>query len=369
MIGALTALRFFVILLIYFHHLSYPGGLGAGAVTFFFALSGFIMAYSYNNRFTSLDFEQFKIFYFKRFSRVYPLHILTFLIAIPIVYLTNFKTNIFYALSNILLLQSFFPNGVQVFAFNSLAWFLSDMVLFYFLTPFAIFFLHKLHLAGNLLRLLFLLFFLFFCEVALALILKDNMEAYSFGWWFIYISPFFRIFDYMIGLVAGMIFISRRDWLPGSTSWTSKILFSAVEIISVLFFAYSFDWRRFFPYATLQMGTYFLPFSIFVIFVFAFQQGIVSNILSTRFFVYLGELSFSIYLLHQLAISYTATIFATPIFGLPTGKRMAAAQLILLFVIICLSDVIVRYFEEPVKNWLITLNERRKNRSTIELHN
>jgi peptidoglycan/LPS O-acetylase OafA/YrhL len=42
MIGALSSLRFFAIVLIYFHHLGYPGGLGAAAVTFFFALSGFI---------------------------------------------------------------------------------------------------------------------------------------------------------------------------------------------------------------------------------------------------------------------------------------------------------------------------------------
>ena len=43
MIDVLTSLRFVAILLIYFHHLSYPGGLGPAAVTFFFVLSGFIM--------------------------------------------------------------------------------------------------------------------------------------------------------------------------------------------------------------------------------------------------------------------------------------------------------------------------------------
>jgi peptidoglycan/LPS O-acetylase OafA/YrhL len=47
MIGAL---RFFAILLVYSHHRFYPGGLGAAAITFFFALSGIIMAHSYNNK-------------------------------------------------------------------------------------------------------------------------------------------------------------------------------------------------------------------------------------------------------------------------------------------------------------------------------
>jgi peptidoglycan/LPS O-acetylase OafA/YrhL len=353
MIGTLSALRFFAIVLIYFHHLAYPGGLGAAAVTFFFALSGFLMAYSYSTRFVSLDREQIRSFYLRRLSRVYPLHILTFLIAIPIVYVTNFKTNIFYALSNIFLVQSFFPNGNQVFSFNSLAWFLSDLVLFYLLTPFILFLLNKSQMAGNLMKLLALLLFLLFCEAALGLMVNPNMEPFSFQWWFIYISPFFRIFDYMIGLVTGMIFISRKDWLSHPVPLTNRILFSALEIITILFFAYSFAWRRFFPYPALHMGAYFLPFSLFIIFVFAFQRGILSAILSTKFFVYLGELSFSIYLLHQLAINYTAAIFASPISGMTDSRKTLAAQLILLFVVICLSDITFRYFEQPVKSWLI----------------
>jgi peptidoglycan/LPS O-acetylase OafA/YrhL len=156
-----------------------------------------------------------------------------------------------------------------------------------------------------------------------------------------------------------MIFISRKDSLSRPVPLTTRVLFSALEIISILFFAYSFDWIRFSPYPTLNMGAFFLPFSLFIIFVFAFQRGILSGILSTKFLVYLGELSFSIYLLHQLAISYTAAIFASPIFGMTASKKILAAQLILLFVIICLSDITFRYFETPVKSWLINKAEKK----------
>ena len=47
----LNAFRFFAIVMMYFHHLEYHMGLGAFAVTFFFVLSGFIMAYNYDRKF------------------------------------------------------------------------------------------------------------------------------------------------------------------------------------------------------------------------------------------------------------------------------------------------------------------------------
>jgi peptidoglycan/LPS O-acetylase OafA/YrhL len=360
MILPLSALRFFVIVLIYFHHLSYPGGLGPAAVTFFFVLSGFIMAYNNNSKFVCLDVERLKSFYIKRLSGLYPLHILTFIVSIPIVYVTNFKTNILYTLANIFLLQSYFPNGAQVFAFNGLSWFLADIIFFYFVTPFALFFLFKLNAEGNNKTLLSLLVFLFICEIGLAYPFINKIEPYSFGWWFIYISPYFRIFDYMIGLVLGLIFISSKGSVAHHLV-ISRILFSALEVISILFFVYSFYWIRFIPYPSLQMGTYFIPFCTLVIYVFSFQRGIISLILSNKIFVYLGGLSFTIYLTHQLVISYTAIVFSSPIHDIAADIKKIAAQLLLLFVIICLSDVLVRYFEQPMKKLLLRKTTLNRN--------
>ena len=143
MIDILTSLRFFAILLIYFNHLAYPGGLGPVAATFFFVLSGFVIAYGSSGRFLSLDLHELKGFYIKRLNKVYPLHVLTFFLSLPIVYVTDFETNLLSALLNIFL-QSYFPIGIQVFCFNALSWFLSDMVFFYFLIPFLLFRLQKI---------------------------------------------------------------------------------------------------------------------------------------------------------------------------------------------------------------------------------
>jgi peptidoglycan/LPS O-acetylase OafA/YrhL len=54
----------------------------------------------------------------------------------------------------------------------------------------------------------------------------------------------------------------------------------------------------------LHFDVGFLPFWTILIFVFAHERGIISKLLGRRPFVFLGEISFSFYMLHQLVIRY-----------------------------------------------------------------
>lgn len=350
MIDVLTSLRFFVILLIYFHHLSYKGGLGPAAVTFFFVLSGFIIAYSSEGRFLNLDSSELKDFYIKRLSKLYPLHILTFFISIPIIYMTNFKTNLLSTLLNIFLLQSFFPIGEQAFSFNALSWFLSDIMFFYFLTPFLLFGLHKIRARENLSLLLTLLALIFVCEASFAYMVRNHMEWYSTGWWFIYISPWARILDYSAGLITGLMFISVKI---NSQTTAARVLFSLLEGMVLAVFASAIYFSQLIHFDSFKFGAYYVPFSIILIFIFSFQKGWISWLLSRSSFTYLGSLSFTFYMLHQVIISYTATFFTSSILFFAFDARRLVPQLLLLINIIFLSDVIFRYFETPIRKKIL----------------
>jgi len=356
MIDVLTSLRFFAILLIYFHHLSYPGGLGPPAVTFFFVLSGFIIAYSSGGRFLSLDLNEFKGFYIKRLSKVYPLHILTFFLSLPIVYVTKFETNFLSALLNIFLLQSYFPIGIQVFSFNALAWFLSDIVFFYFLTPFLLSGLQKIRIRENRSLLLVLLLFVFACEASFAYIVNSKMVPYSRGWWFFYISPWLRIFDYSAGLIAGLIFSSVK---PGSHNTSlqtvaSKILFGSLEAAALVVFAGSIYYSRFLTNGSFLMSAYYVPFSIILVFVYSFQKGAISWLLSRSLFIYLGKLSFTFFMLHQIVILYTAIFFGSPIFSFVPDIKHLMPQFLLLVNIFIICDIIFRYIEMPIGGKIVS---------------
>ncbi|MDR3595082.1 acyltransferase [Clostridium sp.] len=347
MIYTLTALRFVAAVAIYLHHLSYPGGLGTICVTFFFVMSGFTMAYGYRDKFVELNKHNLKKFYFKRLLRIYPLYILTFLFSIPIMYYTNFKTSTFYSLINILMLQSYFPNGVQVFSYNGVSWFIADVVLFYMLTPFCMYLLHKYKIKSNMRFLVALQLSIFFIAAFIAYNFRGKMEPYTFGWWFIYISPFFRLFDYIIGFLAGIIFTNLKNIT--FTYIKDRILFTALEFASLMFLVYSYH-SSFLGFDSLKYGIYFIPASIFIVFIFSFQKGLVSFIISNKILIYLGNLSLPIFLIHQLAISYTSVFFTASIYGYSHEIKHLISQLLLFIVIIFLSDVVHRYYEEPVKN-------------------
>ncbi len=351
MIDVLTSLRFVAILLIYFHHLSYPGGLGPAAVTFFFVLSGFIIAYGSSGKFLSLDLNEFKGFYIRRLSRVYPLHILTFLASIPLIFITNFKTSLLATLLNVFLLQSFFPIGMQVFSFNALSWFLSDIVFFYFLTPFLLLGLHKIQAREKKTILLMLFLIVFACEVLFAYVVKNNTESYSTGWWFIYISPWVRIFDYSAGLIAGLIFISIKI---DSRSSTIKLLFSILEVMALAIFAGSMYYSRLVPYGSLIYSAYYVPFSAILVFVYAFQKGRLSWLLSRNVFTYLGGLSFTFYMLHQIVITYTAVFFMSSIFLFIPDFKHLMSQFLLFVSIVLLSEVTFRYLETPLRKKILS---------------
>ncbi len=345
MIKSLTSLKFLLSVAIFLHHLNYPGGLGPICVTFFFVMSGFTIANGYHSKFSDIDIKSLKSFYFRRIFKIYPLYLLTLICSIPIMWYINFKTGVIYSVLNVLMLQSYFPIGIQVFAFNGSSWFVADIVLFYLLTPFVIHLIHKYKIKENLKILFILQAVIFVLAVMIASDFTGKVEAYSFGWWFIYISPFFRVFDYLIGVLAGFIFVilNRKVVLK----LQNTILFTILEIgmVALLMFSPSLDY---FKSDALRYGVYFIPMSIAIICVFSFEKGAVSIGISNKAFVYLGNLSYQIFLIHQIVIGYTAVVFESPIHGYSANAKHLLSQMLLFFAIVCISDVIHRYYEEPL---------------------
>ena len=346
MLTSLSSLRFFGALGIYFHHLKYNLGLGPIVVTFFFILSGFFMAYGYKNKFQTLDFLTYKKFLINRFARLYPIHFLAFLISIYIMYLTGFKTNWVYATMNLFLIQTYTNIGNQVFAFSGVSWFLADCIFLYALTPFLLFFLHKTKIVGSMRKLFLCGIILLSSGFVVAYFFKGNVVSYSPGWWLIYISPYNRIFDYGSGLLCGLIFslLSERKHIK-----CNFFLFSLLEIGAILI-GYLTYTSSLLPFDSIRFDMFWVPAILLIIFVLAFQNGVLSKILSLKFFIKLGELSFSIFMIHTACITLTALVLGSRIYEAGTKKHFLA-QLLLFGAIICVADVINRYYEIPLRNW------------------
>ena len=189
----------------------------------------------------------------------------------------------------------------------------------------------------------------------IAYLFRNNVISFSTGWWFIYISPYNRIFDYSSGLIAGIIFASLAERMGKKDR---LLLFSILEI-GVILLGYTYYKSSLFPIDSIRRDMFYVPAILLIIFVFAFQKGILSKILSFKIFVKLGELSFPVFMIHQPCITLTALLLGYNIYGAGEWKHFLV-QMLLFGAILCVSEVINRFYEIPLKVWFkkLPINNR-----------
>jgi peptidoglycan/LPS O-acetylase OafA/YrhL len=261
---------------------------GYAGVSFFFILSGFILSYSYQERLLSGKMNVLH-FYKARIARIYPLHLLTFIIAAILLEPVYFKIQYFVKfISNLTLTQSFLPLKSAYFTFNAPSWSISDEMFFYLLFPFIIYLVYKRQNIFHILLFstLTILFFLTF------IIKKETYQHALF-----YINPIMRIADFCIGICLYNFCVrasAKRERMLKNVKW------GGVEIISVTVFICFYLLAYYIPKVYRYSFWYWIPISLLIVVFYLSRNGLCSKVLSNKYFVLLGEISFGFYLFHQL---------------------------------------------------------------------
>lgn len=142
---SLTGLRFIAAIVVVLYHTSVqllpemkPAvSMGQTGVAFFFALSGFILAWSQNLATPK------RVFYWRRFCRIWPLHFVTTILAVALVAASHAELSVAKLLAVLLLVQAWSPDGHWSFALNGPSWSLSCEMFFYAIFPFLAGFLQR----------------------------------------------------------------------------------------------------------------------------------------------------------------------------------------------------------------------------------
>ncbi|WP_412850313.1 acyltransferase family protein [Chryseobacterium sp. PMSZPI] len=303
MIKPLTSLRFFFAFFVFLSHLSYlkedqnykdifeaifsEGFLG---VSFFFILSGFILALNYRDKFINKKIT-LKKFYLARFARIYPLYFITMLASIPAFY-SGFK-NLLY---NVLLIQSYIPDSKIFFSYNAPSWSISDEMFFYALFPALIIILYKL---SKFFKIILLAAF-----ISLVLLLNFALVEETKAHYWLYISPFIRIFDFLLGILLFDVVLYLKN------KKLKQSLFNFLEIGGIVTLVLFFIFHDNIPVSYRFSIYYWLPMCMIILgasssFIFKETTTWISKILSWKVLVYLGEISFGFYLIHYLVLTYT----------------------------------------------------------------
>lgn len=339
---ALTSLRFFAAAVIVIYHLSALGFIDgdlytkfqlSNGVSFFYVLSGFILQHSYSSRMATTSYREFM---FMRIARIWPLHIAVVIIILCAGLFSGRQfdgQNLFLVVT---LMQSWLPDPATHFGINGVSWSISNELFFYAMFPLSAWLVRRS--AIGLFVVIAAILPIYFSQ--LPIVTDEGVRNGLYA-----INPISRLPEFLLGVL--ICHLGQR-WIlssgaPRSMLWTIaeistliSIVALNVAIVSISNFVY-----QIFGHGTTvwfySAGT--APAFCLCILVFAIGRGYISRLLSNRVLVFLGEISFSLYLVHQQLIMHF--------------KPTTATDFILLFVTMFVCSVAGwALIEKPCMRWV-----------------
>ncbi len=334
---SLNSVRFFLALMIVLHHFNFDGvhpftSFGPFSVTIFFILSGFCLSIGYGDKVLSNKFI-FKDYIKRRCFKIYPIHIITFILAIAIpTYMAirngniNLHQIVIYFL-NLCLLQSWVPIERVYFSGNAVSWFLCDILFLYICFPF----LYKA-LSKNLKNKAIYIGLLIFGYIVICFMIPGQYQHHI-----IYVNPLFRLMDFTLGIVLFKLyshFYDKKDiclWNPN----IAETAILAINVLVILCFAYI-------PQC-LSFDALFIPCGLFTIFVLVYDErhkcGYLLRLLTNKSICYLGSLSMEIYMIQLIVMQWLDTILRKLNMQLNWEFRIIPYILLIIF-----ASYILRWF-------------------------
>lgn len=271
-------------------------------VSFFFVLSGFILQHSHRNQVWSAGAAA--RFVALRFSRLWPCHLgVLFLIVLfggpPVVEFFDVNYSLAEILSVIFLVQAWTPNLKSAFALNGPAWSISVEMFFYLCFPV----LSMIAIKRP--RVVFgigaAVSFVWIVAASVLIEVHQEWDASAVG----SIVPVARLFEFAFGIALYEARLRMKDRAPSGTLW--EVIAAAIAITMFLLTPQFLDVvapHISAPAAYLLSASFSFPAFGLLILTFSRESGSLSRAAGSSVTVYLGEISFALYLIHQPAIFY-----------------------------------------------------------------
>ncbi|WP_326702335.1 acyltransferase [Streptomyces cyaneofuscatus] len=340
---SLTGLRFFAALLVFLFHTSLsnspippndpinPFGdegiatayekalLNTGyiGVSFFFVLSGFVLAWS------SRPGQRTTAFWRRRMTKLFPNHLVVFAVSL-VLFAGAAISSVGHWLPNLFLAHSFFPQPEINLSMSPPSWSLSSELLFYLLFPLLIVPIRKIRdgqlwlwaaamVAGTVLVQL----------VSLHLVPDTPKSAISpisdLQFWFGYLFPPGRLFEFVLGVLLARIVLAGR--------WPRRIDLPFSLVLMALGYAAGFM----VPFSYTFVTATIVPIGALIAAVAVTDVEGRHTWLARRPMVWLGEVSFGFYLVQGVTIFYLRSLMDGSTYGVPGALLVIAG-----FFVVCL---------------------------------
>jgi peptidoglycan/LPS O-acetylase OafA/YrhL len=314
-IPALTGLRWWAALSVFLYHsFSVPGlfppGLfgdvvpflfapgGALGVSFFFVLSGFVLTWSTRRS------EPARSFWRRRFFRIYPNHWVCCLLVLGLMLWTANTRDLHHVWQTVLLVQAWSPDFVAAIGLNGVSWTLSCEVLFYFCFPLLAWAIRKIRperlwLWAGLCVLAVFAFPLIAGLFPAQPVMPIGPRVSESASWFVERFPLTRMAEFVLGIVLARMVLERR-WIrmPLWAAWLA-----AAAGYTVAMFTQDSLYGR--------LAVMLIPIALLIPTVAQRDIDGRPSQSSRRLWVWLGNLAFAFYLLHQMILGHVGYLLGS----------------------------------------------------------
>ncbi|GAA5051709.1 acyltransferase family protein [Nocardia callitridis] len=299
---SLTGLRWIAALMVFATHAAFQPGLlppgdvsmafmdvvkmgGYVGVGFFFVLSGFVLTWS------AREHDRPTRFWRRRLFKIYPNHLVTFLLAIGL--MLSSGREIVGSVRQLLLLHAWWPDLDVAFGVNDVSWSLSVEALFYLSFPLLIVLVRRIRAerlwwwAGAIMAAVLLM-------PVFAKLLPAQPQVWweaipEYEYWFVYVFPPVRALDFVLGMVMARIVMTGK-WPRVRPLWAGLVFVAGYVAASSL------------PTTFAIVAATILPLALLIPAVATTDVEGGRSWLASRPMVWLGDISFAFYLLHELVL-------------------------------------------------------------------
>lgn len=372
---SLTGLRFFAALAVFLFHVSLSASpippndpvnpfanpvlaagfekafLNAGyiGVSFFFVLSGFVLAWS------ARPGQSVASFWRRRMAKIFPNHLVVFALSF-VLFAGAAVTSVWHWLPNLLLVHTFFPQPEVNLSMSPPSWSLSSELLFYLLFPFLIGPVNRIRertlwvwaalaVTGTLAM-----------QVVTTHFVPDTPQSAitpisDMQFWFGYLFPPGRIFEFVLGMLLARIVLAGRWPRALGTGWSLVLVAAGYGAGFLVPFQYTF------------VAATIIPIGVMIAAVAAAEAEGHRTFLAARPMVWFGEVSFGFYLIQGVTIFFLSSLLD----GATFGAVGALAVLSGYFATTLLGGwLLFRFVETPAMRYFATSRKQRRQRALVD---
>jgi peptidoglycan/LPS O-acetylase OafA/YrhL len=309
------------------------------SVSFFYALSGFIMAVVYYKD-ECRSFRKVK-YWQARFARIYPVYLIALISSIWLLHPRHDlpRKKIFSAL----MIQSWIPGYPM--SYNFPGWSVSVEVSFYLLFPFLIVAFSR----ASLKKVLIAVGLFWFSSNLLHIVANHwlQFKAPCALYDFLFYLPVMHLNAFLAGMAAGIVYLKHGHLLVERQKVNRALLAGSATIIGLILLNRNLIEHELPVKLPLSNG---LMAPLFLVFIIALScdRGVIARLFSRKGAVLLGDASYSMYILHVpifLSVQKLITVY---------HLNYTKTEVLHVYVVIVVAVSLLSYLfiEKPARSWL-----------------